>query len=113
MSSISECELAKDRVNGDGKAPENVVISSQDTVVRRSRGEVTSTDSISLEKSEMALAGFDVFGVDIPPVRWLWEHPCPGSSRLVIAGTDGLEPSSMSKCRMSIVYHNGNSRVGT
>ena len=87
--------------------------SSQDTVVRRSRGGIASIDSTPFGECEMALPGFDASGVDFPPVRRLWERPFPGSSRLVIAGTDGLEPSSMSKCRMSIFHHNGNSRVGT
>ena len=61
----------------------------------------------------MALPGFDAFGVDVLPARWPWDRPFPGSSRLVIAGTEDLEPSSISKYHMSVVYHNGNLRVGT
>lgn len=110
---ISEREPTRDRLNGRGRAAGNVVTSSQGTVERRSRGEVGSRDSTSLGESEMALPGFDAFGVDVLPVRLLWESPFPGTSRLVVNGTDSPGPSSMSTCRMSIVYHNRNLRVGT
>ena len=113
LSSASEREPCRDRLNGHGKAPENVVSSSQGMVERRSRGERASRDSKSMGECGMSLPAFDIFGVDVLPVRWLSEHPFSGSSRLVIAGAEGLEPSSMSKCRMSIVYHSGNLRVGT
>lgn len=113
LSSISEREPARDRLSGHGNGPENVVPFSHGKVERRSRGEVASRNSRSLGECEMALPGIDAFGVGVLPVRWLWEQPLARSSRLVIAGTGDLEPSSMSKCRMSIVYHNGNLRVGT
>lgn len=113
MSSISEREPVRDRLYGNGKAPANVVASSQGTVERRSRGDEASRDSTSLGECEMAIPGLDTFGVDVLPVNWLWECPFPDCSRLVIAGTEGLEQSSMSECRMSIVYHNGVLRVGT
>lgn len=61
----------------------------------------------------MALPGFDAFGVDVLPVRRTWERPVPGTSRLVVTGAESPEPSSMSECRVSIVYHNGRLRVGT
>lgn len=56
---------------------------------------------------ELALPRFDAFGVDVLLVREPWERPFPGSSKLVIAGTEDLEPSSRSRYRMSIVYNNG------
>lgn len=112
LSSISEREPATDRLNEHGKVSENVV-TSQGPVERRSRGEVASSDSTSLGQCETALPGIEASGVGVVPAGWLWERPFPGSSRLMIAGTEGPEPSSMSKCRMSIVYHNGDWRVGT
>lgn len=47
VSSISGRELARDCLNGDGKAVENLVTSSQDEVARRSGGEIASMDSTS------------------------------------------------------------------
>ena len=112
LSSISEREPATDRLNEHGKGSANVV-TSQGAVERRSRGEVASRDSTSLGQGERAFPGIEASGVDVVPAGQLWERPFPGSSRLTIAGTEGAEPSSMSKCRMSIVYHNGDWRVGT
>ena len=113
LRSISEREPTSDRLNGQGRAAGNVVTSSQGIAVERSRGEVASRDSTSLRENEMALPGLDAFGVDVLPVRLLWERPFPGTSKLVVTGTERPKPSSMSKCRVSIVYHNGDLRVGT
>lgn len=87
--------------------------SSQVAVERRSRGEPASRDLTPLGECEMAFLGFEALGVGVLPVGWPWERPFPESSRLVTGGAEDLEPSSMSKCRMSIVYHNGNLRVKT
>lgn len=108
LSSISEREPARDRLSEHGNASETVVSFSNGTVESRSRGEAGSRDSTPLEECEMAFPGIDSFGVGTLPVKWCWEQPLPGSSRLAIAGTEDLEPSSMSKRCISIVCHNGN-----
>ena len=94
-------------------AAENRLSASQGAVERRSRGDVSSRDLMSPGACEMALPGFDALGVGVLPVEWFRERPFPDSSRIVVAGMEGLEPSSTSKCRVSIVYHNGKARVGT
>ena len=70
LSSFSEREPASDRLNGLGKAPENVVTSSQVAVDMRSRGEVASRDLTSLGECEMAVPEFDALGVGVLPVGW-------------------------------------------
>lgn len=69
LSSISERELAGDRLSGDGMASNNVVTFSQASVARRSRDGTASRGPTSFKECAMALAGFDAFGVDVPQVR--------------------------------------------
>ena len=59
----------------------------------------------------MALAGSDAIRVGVPLARLLWERPFSDSSRLVTAGAEGLEPSSISGCRMSTIYREGEQKV--
>ena len=59
----------------------------------------------------MALPGSDAISVGVPLARFLWERPFSDSSRLVTTGAEGLEPSSISACFMSIFYQKGEQKV--
>ena len=59
----------------------------------------------------MALTGSDAISVGVPLARLLWERPLSDSSRLVTAGAECLEPSSISGCRMSIFDQEGEQEV--
>ena len=59
----------------------------------------------------MTLPGSDTISVGVPLARFLWERPFSDSSKLVTAGAEGLEPSSISGYRMSIFYQEGEQKV--
>ena len=59
----------------------------------------------------MALTGSGAISNGVPLARLLWERPFSDSSRLVTAGAEGLKPSSISGCRMSIFYREGEQKV--
>ena len=59
----------------------------------------------------MALPGSDAISVGVSLAEFLWERPFSESSRLVTAGAEGLRPSSISGCRMSIFYQEGGQKV--
>ena len=59
----------------------------------------------------MALPGSDAISVGVSLPRFLWERPFSDSSRLVTAGAEGLKPSSISGCRMSIFNQEEEQRV--